>query len=415
MEKVIHNPDRYMSELRQIISQGQKRVGFLVGAGAPMSIRVNVSEKKPSGDPLIPDVKELTNLVLSEVGKVHDAVIKSIVQELGNDANIEDILSRIRLLSNAIGKAKVYGYDADQYQSLANDICACIGGFVSQSLPDEKTPHGKLVAWISGISRTHPVEIFTTNYDLLFEEAFERGSVPYFDGFSGSREPFFDASTISSDILPPNWARLWKMHGSLGWKLNDERIVRTGKEGDNALIYPEQLKYDQIQKLPYTAFFERFKAFMKTPDTLLITSGFSFEDAHIASLVDEALAQNPGFSVFALQFEPLDAKPSAIKNIALRRSNMSIYAPNGAVINCTEGIWRTGDPLNKEWLEIRKSFWKVDPVAKKEFFTLGCFNQLSNFLMHAKSEKFMEQNLSLAPNEMEAEKDTAQGGGKAAA
>ncbi len=393
-----------MSELRQIISQGQKRIGFLMGAGAPMSIRINVSEENPAGTPLIPDVKELTSKVLSEVGKKHTEVIDSIIKELGDAANIEAILSRIRLLSNAIGKAEVYGYNSEQYQSLANEICACIGSLVSQSLPNEENPYGKLVAWVNGISRTHPVEVFTTNYDLLFEEAFERGSVPYFDGFSGARQPFFDASTISSDILPSNWARLWKMHGSLGWKLNDDRIVRTGKEGDNALIYPEQLKYDKIQKLPYTAFFERFKTFMKTPDTLLITSGFSFEDAHIASLMDEALAQNPGLSVFALQFEPMDAKPSAVKSMALRRSNMSIYAPNGAIINCTEGIWRTGDPLNKEWHEIRKSFWKVDPSTKREFFTLGCFNQLSNFLIHAKSEKFTEQNLLPVSEKMESEK-----------
>lgn len=32
----VHNPDQYMASLRQIIAQGRKRIGLLVGAGAPV-------------------------------------------------------------------------------------------------------------------------------------------------------------------------------------------------------------------------------------------------------------------------------------------------------------------------------------------------------------------------------------------
>ena len=34
----VHNPDQYMASLRQIIAQGRKRIGLLVGAGAPADI-----------------------------------------------------------------------------------------------------------------------------------------------------------------------------------------------------------------------------------------------------------------------------------------------------------------------------------------------------------------------------------------
>lgn len=34
----IHNPDQYMASLRQIIAQGRKRIGLLVGAGEPAGI-----------------------------------------------------------------------------------------------------------------------------------------------------------------------------------------------------------------------------------------------------------------------------------------------------------------------------------------------------------------------------------------
>jgi hypothetical protein len=40
-ENTVHNPDRYMADLRQILSQGRKRIGLFVGAGAPVGVKVN--------------------------------------------------------------------------------------------------------------------------------------------------------------------------------------------------------------------------------------------------------------------------------------------------------------------------------------------------------------------------------------
>ena len=51
----VHNPDQYMASLRQIIAQGRKRIGMLVGAGAPAGIFPPGSDK-----PLIPAVAGLT-------------------------------------------------------------------------------------------------------------------------------------------------------------------------------------------------------------------------------------------------------------------------------------------------------------------------------------------------------------------
>ena len=54
-------------------------------------------------------------------------------------------------------------------------------------------------------------------------------------------------------------------------------------------MFPEHLKYDQTQKAPYAALLDRLRAFLLTPDTLLVSIGFSFADAHIAARLDEAL------------------------------------------------------------------------------------------------------------------------------
>ena len=63
----LHNPDRYMADLRQILSQGRKRIGILIGAGAPTSIRVDEDNRivEDEGRPLIPGGAGLTKAVVS--------------------------------------------------------------------------------------------------------------------------------------------------------------------------------------------------------------------------------------------------------------------------------------------------------------------------------------------------------------
>jgi hypothetical protein len=46
MSTAIHNPDQYMAALRTIIAQGRKRIGFLIGAGAPAGMK-NDSGARP--------------------------------------------------------------------------------------------------------------------------------------------------------------------------------------------------------------------------------------------------------------------------------------------------------------------------------------------------------------------------------
>ena len=178
---------------------------------------------------------------------------KAIRTGLGKAANIETILSRIRLLKEALGSIIVNGLDSSGYESLGTTICARIGALVSVTLPFQRNAYNELVSWISSAVRSHAIEVFTTNYDLLFEEAFERAKAPYFDGFTGGSAPFFDPVTVAGDDLPPRWSRLWKLHGSIGWALEDGVVVRGRGKTATQLVYPDHLKYDLTQKQPYSA------------------------------------------------------------------------------------------------------------------------------------------------------------------
>ena len=111
-EMTIHNPDRFMADLRQILTQGRKRIGLLIGAGAPAAVRVDVDNKVDNGgQPLIPDVATLTVAVVSNLESGDKAVVDALLPELGDNPNIETILTRVRRLSQAIGNEQVHGLD----------------------------------------------------------------------------------------------------------------------------------------------------------------------------------------------------------------------------------------------------------------------------------------------------------------
>ena len=329
----------------------------------------------PDGRPLIPSVDALTNQALEKLTGPEATAAEAIRASLPDGGNIETILSKVRLLQTALGDTPMHGLDGEGYAALGKAICEAIGEIVGARLPDGGTPFHELVSWVSGTQRAHPVEIFTTNYDLLIESAFEEAKAPYFDGFTGGHAPFFDPVTVAGNDLPPRWSRVWKLHGSLGWKIQNGVVVRCGGTDCTELVYPDHLKYDLTQKQPYAALFERLKRFLLTPDTVLLTTGFSFRDAHICAVLGEALAMNANAAVIALQFEHL-ANEQPARELAFEHPNLSVYASDAAVIGGIPGLWRLGD-LPKNWSEIRSSFW--GKRGGGEAFLLGDFASFCRF------------------------------------
>ena len=102
---IVHNPDRYMSDLRQVLSQGRKRIGIFIGAGAPTAIQVDDS-------PLVPDVKGLTDAVVKKLENEDRKAVDALKADLGENVNVEIILTRVRKLAQVIGSSRVHGLDA---------------------------------------------------------------------------------------------------------------------------------------------------------------------------------------------------------------------------------------------------------------------------------------------------------------
>ena len=168
-QSTIHNPDRYMVDFRHILSQGRKRIGLLVGAGAPVSVKVDSNRKiSATGMSLIPDISGITKKVLEGLNEEDKKVIEALLPDLDKSPNIETILTRVRRLSEALGSVVVHGKDSKGFEGIAENICKKIGEIVSAELPAGQNPYTELVSWIGGTHREHPSRYLhqTTTYCL---------------------------------------------------------------------------------------------------------------------------------------------------------------------------------------------------------------------------------------------------------
>ena len=178
------------------------------------------------------------------------------------------------------------------------------------------------------------------------EQALEDTSIPYFDGFVGSRQSFFDLRSVEDNLIPKHWSRLWKIHGSINWyqKTNKEvfRSDAFKNDGKDAsfLIYLSHLKYDQSRKMPFLALSDQLSRFLKQPSAALILCGYSFNDDHINDTIVNALKSNPTAIVIALMFGNMktDNKENYPKGveIAQKRHNISFWTNDEAIIGTNQ-------------------------------------------------------------------------------
>lgn len=349
----LHDPARQISFIQQALSQNRKPIGFFIGAGCPLSVRVETDVNgQLTNLPLIQDVGGLTAVINDRLTSKEpstpsawDKIMKVAEDDGADGKNIELTLSRIRQLKGVAGNGTVRGMSSAELIKLDEDICHVISEQVDRELPRKDTAYHNLAVWCRSIRRAQPVHLFTTNYDLLLEQALEESSAPYFDGFIGTRNAFFDLGAVEDEgLLPPRWARLWKIHGSLNWRLDNQGAVVRGdgtKGGGSYLIYPSHLKYDQSRKMPYLAMLDRLKAFLLKPSALLFICGYSFADEHINDVICRSLETNSTAHVFAFMYGKLgDAKYEAGRKCALSTPNLSMLGLDGAIIGRNSGDWK---------------------------------------------------------------------------
>jgi hypothetical protein len=362
-----------------------------------MAIRIN---RAGADEPLIPDINGVTALAFSELGKSHlkvpfEIAFSHFAKDGIPNPNIEGFLSHLRSLEKVAGKESVRGLSAKELREMDNAACEILVDVAGKNLPTSDTPYHNLAAWIGAVERSAPVEVFTTNYDLLIEEALEANRVPFFDGFVGSRLTFLDLQSMEDGRLPARWNRVWKIHGSLNWYEADGGSIHRGPyvgalpAGKRRVIYPSHLKYDESRRMPYLCMIDRLRHFFKNPAPVLITCGFSFGDQHLNEVILQGLQGNPSAIVFALLYQDL-SKYSQITALAENRINLNLLARDQGAIGTRAAPWTRGKDSNActDTTAVRWVTDPVNPAIKNAEFLLGDFGSFAKFAKEMVGDNF---------------------------
>jgi hypothetical protein len=369
----IHDAAQQVQHLRRALEDSKQRVGLFLGAGCPLGV-YDADGKKSIV--LIPAVAELTRRLEEKLPERDKKLgppskLRQVWDRLRDDCKeggiatptVEDILTELRTLASRRGKTDIAGVSKDDLTRLDVEICNLITGETEKSLPDYRCSYHRFASWIGGLQRVAPVEVFSPNYDLLFEQAFESHPLPHFDGFVGSREPYFDLASIEHDAIPTRWTRLWKLHGSINWEKTEAgsvvRVARAAAPG-KVMIYPSHLKYDQSRRMPYLAMLDRLRAFFRNEPShtaisppLLVICGYSFSDDHLNEAILDGLRGNRKAHCYALAYTSLSESTRAVE-YAEKQHNLTVLASDGAVIGNRRGDYRGGShggDDDRPWLE----------------------------------------------------------------
>lgn len=391
-----HDPIRHLKYLRQSLSQDNESIGFFISAGCPLSVVMPEEEY-----PLIPDVANLTKFINEQLNgnEKYSVLLAELKKAEKNVENIEDILSFLRSLLLVSKGGDVRGLGEQDLLDLEQQICATIAKRLDVSLPNQETPYHRLCKWIRSIDRKVAVELFTTNYDLLMEQALEDLEVPYFDGFVGSRRSFFDLRAVEDNLIPTHWSRLWKIHGSINWyqeKIGDQKKVYRSsviKQDASHLIYPSHLKYEESRKMPYLALIDQLNRFIRKKSSFLILSGYSFNDGHLNDTIINALKANPTAMVLGLMYDRyenlsgtnalVERYPAAYR-LAENQHNLNIWTFDKAIIGTNLGCWRRAPNKDDGDLDLLKficAHKKTDDSdGAEDLIKLGDFSVFTDFL-----------------------------------
>lgn len=382
-DEITLKAETYLKQFTECIRESKRPIGMFFGAGCAKSL------PGKDGDPLVPDTKGMTEEVRDRVlenglTECWETVIDRIEVREDETPNIEDVLSQVRGLRRYAGEGGVKGIEIAELEQLESEICECIIELVDVELPDGSSGYRDFASWLGSIEREEPVEIFTTNYDLLIEQALERRNIPYFDGFVGGNKPFFDQYSVTNDDLPARWIRLWKIHGSMNWTSSKEngsiRIWRTDNVDDErAVIHPSHMKYNQSRKMPYLTLIDRLKQFLKKEKSVLFIVGYSFGDEHLNDVLMQSLRQTPSSAVFAFMYGNL-GEYDEVQQFAKRQSNFSLFARDAGVIGTKTLHWTTREADSKPENNIAGiDFYQEEKSAWKERIVLGDFEEFGKF------------------------------------
>ncbi|MCG1191027.1 SIR2 family protein [Staphylococcus epidermidis] len=185
------------------------------------------------------------------------------------------------------------------------------------------------------------VSIFTTNYDLFNEYALENNNIIYCTGIQNTILKKFDINQFKYRVVDDTnrykekWqpvskeANLYKIHGSINWKSNEEgelQQVDFNDEDDQVVIYPTMLKHKETAQAPYSELFREFSNCLQKKDTTLIIIGYGFPDEHINNIIAQNL-KNQDFNLIIFG----DVEEENVNNFYNNFKNFNLHLIGGTL------------------------------------------------------------------------------------
>ena len=259
-------------------------IGFLFGAGASYE----------AGYPLISD---LTKQVIGQLVSEHRVLLDDILGKSEQSYDDEKAVPNIESIADTVTSYAVQT-DDDNAKALIDAIRSAITDCILSVETPDLTHH---VAFFEALkkraySRAAKVFIFTTNYDLLFEEAAAETGLKLTNGFSGPIRRFWSEKEFSLEYGQTDNNRfrtdpslnviLVKLHGSISWAFDDGRLfemdpLRLANAPERCMVLPRRTKVMETLGNPYDRLFSVAARILGRQCKYLIAGGFSFGDDHI--------------------------------------------------------------------------------------------------------------------------------------
>lgn len=286
------------NSLREELGHIVNAENLVVLAGLGTSLDVTNSASKKSA----PRMTDL--LALVEKLPSFDKVKATLDQDLLKEGNLEHILSDAQArLALDKGRTDLAAFVKDAEQVI----------WESCSFVDDKSSVDTHEIFLRKVARRSTrlqrTQVFTTNYDLVFETAATRARFNVIDGF-GYGGQTFDGASFDLDYvrrrpnepldLEPSVFHLLKLHGSVDWDLSSgevRKVAPSAKPDQPVLIYPSSAKYQQSYQQPYLEFMSRFQIALRQPDVGLIIVGSGLNDEHLVAPMEAAIRSNIGLRV----------------------------------------------------------------------------------------------------------------------
>ncbi|AMV48251.1 SIR2 family protein [Paraburkholderia caribensis] len=358
-----HDPLRFVSGLSAKLATRSRHVCTLFGAGT----------SKACG---LPDVAELQRKILAVLPAPQRAALEA--QLVGR--NLEAGLSRLRRIPALLsGDQKIDGITAADAIALDRAICRVIISEVDIARADlAATRH--FASWLARANYHFSVEVFTVNYDLLFETALEELQVPYFDGFIGNLRAKFQTDLVEAtpgsdqDAIPAFFTRLWKLHGSVNWEWSARQVVRGGqpaREDVAAAIYPSDTKYEESRRVPFLVLQDRMRRALHQPETLVLVAGYSFGDEHLNELLFDAAVRRERTEIAVFCYSTI---PNLLAEQARLTPNIQVVGDKEAIIGGVRATWSAPEA-------------DIPDIFEEGRFLLGDFRRLAQFLAKSASRE----------------------------